>query len=67
MGIHLELTGDDVTECTGGPQELNDEHLNFRCPSLSAPWPMACILQFMTVCLWRIAEDLVGLWPMAKR
>jgi 3-deoxy-7-phosphoheptulonate synthase len=27
-GVHLELTGEDVTECTGGAQNLSDEDLN---------------------------------------
>ncbi len=27
-GVHFELTGDDVTECTGGPQELSDADLS---------------------------------------
>lgn len=27
MGVHLELTGEDVTECTGGVQGLVDEDL----------------------------------------
>jgi len=26
-GVHFELTGQDVTECTGGPQELSEEDL----------------------------------------
>jgi 3-deoxy-7-phosphoheptulonate synthase len=26
-GIHLELTGDDVTECTGGPGDLSEQDL----------------------------------------
>jgi 3-deoxy-7-phosphoheptulonate synthase len=31
-GVHLELTGDQVTECTGGSQELADKdlHTNFQ-------------------------------------
>lgn len=30
-GVHFELTGDNVTECTGGPQNLSDGdlHLNY--------------------------------------
>merc|ERR1719253_927401 len=27
MGVHFELTGEDVTECIGGPQELSAESL----------------------------------------
>jgi len=26
-GVHLELTGDEVTECTGGAEQLNESHL----------------------------------------
>ena len=26
-GVHIELTGDDVTECTGGARDLKDEEL----------------------------------------
>lgn len=29
-GCHLEMTGDDVTECVGGPQNLTSEHLRQR-------------------------------------
>jgi 3-deoxy-7-phosphoheptulonate synthase len=29
-GVHLELTGDNVTECTGGSRELLDEHLHIN-------------------------------------
>jgi 3-deoxy-7-phosphoheptulonate synthase len=40
-GIHLELTGDDVTECLGGSDEIEDEqlstHYNTACdPRLNA-------------------------------
>ena len=27
-GVHFELTGEDVTECTGGPQDLQDVQLS---------------------------------------
>lgn len=27
-GVHLELTGDNVTECVGGSTELDEQHLN---------------------------------------
>mmetsp|Transcript_17789 Transcript_17789/g.21922 ORF Transcript_17789/g.21922 Transcript_17789/m.21922 type:complete len:483 (-) Transcript_17789:2898-4346(-) len=29
-GVHFELTGDNVTECTGGPENLTDAHLPER-------------------------------------
>eukprot|EP00469_Lotharella_globosa_P007893 CAMPEP_0167781746 /NCGR_PEP_ID=MMETSP0111_2-20121227/6106_1 /TAXON_ID=91324 /ORGANISM="Lotharella globosa, Strain CCCM811" /LENGTH=516 /DNA_ID=CAMNT_0007672447 /DNA_START=151 /DNA_END=1701 /DNA_ORIENTATION=+ len=34
-GIHLELTGEDVTECVGGPQQLGEEDLKTN-------WKSAC-------------------------
>ena len=27
-GVHFELTGEDVTECVGGPQNLADQDLH---------------------------------------
>ena len=27
-GVHFELTGEDVTECTGGPQQLSEADLS---------------------------------------
>ena len=27
-GVHFELTGEDVTECVGGPQELSEDDLS---------------------------------------
>jgi 3-deoxy-7-phosphoheptulonate synthase len=29
-GIHLELTGKDVTECLGGPQQISEKDLSSR-------------------------------------
>ena len=29
-GVHLEMTGQNVTECTGGAQEITDIHLRDR-------------------------------------
>ena len=29
-GVHFEMTGQDVTECTGGAQAISDEDLNAR-------------------------------------
>lgn len=44
-GVHLELTGEKVTECMGGPQDLSDGDLNLNytsyCdPRLNAPQAM---------------------------
>jgi len=36
-GVHFELTGDNVTECTGGPQDLVDSDLPQRYTSLCDP------------------------------
>jgi 3-deoxy-7-phosphoheptulonate synthase len=36
-GIHVELTGDDVTECLGGGDEILDGHLNRRYETACDP------------------------------
>lgn len=36
-GVHLELTGDAVTECLGGSEELGEEDLQVRYTSLCDP------------------------------
>lgn len=36
-GVHLEFTGDDVTECLGGEREILEEHLGSRYESLCDP------------------------------
>jgi 3-deoxy-7-phosphoheptulonate synthase len=36
-GIHLELTGDDVTECLGGAEEVIDAHLGTRYETACDP------------------------------
>jgi 3-deoxy-7-phosphoheptulonate synthase len=36
-GIHLELTGDDVTECLGGGDDLGDGDLDFRYETMCDP------------------------------
>ncbi|TCJ23743.1 class II 3-deoxy-7-phosphoheptulonate synthase [Nocardioides jejuensis] len=36
-GLHVELTGDDVTECVGGGEMLSDEDLNQRYESVCDP------------------------------
>jgi 3-deoxy-7-phosphoheptulonate synthase len=36
-GVHFELTGEDVTECTGGARGLTDEDLNRRYKSQVDP------------------------------
>ena len=34
-GIHLEMTGQDVTECTGGAQKISDDHRERLYPTRS--------------------------------
>jgi len=36
-GVHLEFTGEDVTECLGGADELQEEHLASRYETLLDP------------------------------
>ena len=36
-GLHVELTGQDVTECRGGSQNLTDEHLQTRYTTACDP------------------------------
>jgi 3-deoxy-7-phosphoheptulonate synthase len=36
-GVHLELTGDDVTECLGGADEVLDTHLSSRYETACDP------------------------------
>ena len=36
-GVHMELTGDDVTECLGGGQEIADLDLQFRYETACDP------------------------------
>jgi 3-deoxy-7-phosphoheptulonate synthase len=36
-GVHIELTGDDVTECLGGSEEILDAHLGDRYETMCDP------------------------------
>jgi len=36
-GVHVELTGDDVTECLGGSEEILDHHLDDRYETMCDP------------------------------
>ncbi len=36
-GIHVELTGEDVTECLGGSEDILDEHLDRRYETICDP------------------------------
>jgi 3-deoxy-7-phosphoheptulonate synthase len=36
-GVHVELTGDDVTECLGGAEEVLEDHLDTRYTTMCDP------------------------------
>jgi 3-deoxy-7-phosphoheptulonate synthase len=36
-GVHVELTGEDVTECLGGAEEILDSHLEDRYETMCDP------------------------------
>jgi len=36
-GMHIELTGDDVTECLGGGEDISEDQLNLRYTSTCDP------------------------------
>jgi 3-deoxy-7-phosphoheptulonate synthase len=36
-GVHVELTGDDVTECLGGAEKILDAHLDDRYETICDP------------------------------
>jgi len=36
-GVHIELTGENVTECLGGSEEVLDEHLEQRYETVCDP------------------------------
>jgi 3-deoxy-7-phosphoheptulonate synthase len=36
-GLHIELTGDDVTECLGGAEGIEDHHLGSRYETACDP------------------------------
>src|SRR5207248_725828 len=36
-GVHLEYTGEDVTECLGGSEHVSEEHLDHRYETLCDP------------------------------
>ena len=36
-GIHVELTGDDVTECLGGAEDISEDQLNLRYTTTCDP------------------------------
>ena len=63
-GVHFEMTGQEVTECTGGAQEISDEKLGDRyrthCdPRLNAS--QALEMAFLTAeALKRIREEKKG-------
>ncbi|RYP06164.1 hypothetical protein DL765_009610 [Monosporascus sp. GIB2] len=63
-GVHLELTGDDVTECTGGSQGLDDADLSTNYTSFCDPRlneKQAIELAFLVADHYRQQRDLAGL------
>jgi 3-deoxy-7-phosphoheptulonate synthase len=36
-GVHVELTGEDVTECLGGSEEILEAHLDSRYETMCDP------------------------------
>ena len=59
-GIHIELTGDDVTECVGGGDEITDTDLDHRYETMCDPRLNArqsLDLAFRTAELIRLARD----------
>ena len=36
-GVHFELTGENVTECTGGARDIIDEDLNYNYQTTCDP------------------------------
>ena len=36
-GVHFELTGENVTECTGGAREINDNDLKIKYETACDP------------------------------
>ncbi len=59
-GIHIELTGDDVTECVGGGDEITDTDLDNRYETMCDPRLNArqsLDLAFRTAELIRLARD----------
>ncbi|MGO1768838.1 MAG: class II 3-deoxy-7-phosphoheptulonate synthase [Microbacterium sp.] len=63
-GLHVELTGDDVTECLGGSEKIDEATLETRYESLCDPrlnHKQSLELAFL------IAEELEQLWPRPRR
>ena len=59
-GIHVELTGDDVTECVGGGDEISDTDLDHRYETMCDPrlnGRQSLDLAFRTAELIRLGRD----------
>jgi len=59
-GIHIELTGDDVTECVGGGDEISDTDLDHRYETMCDPrlnGRQSLDLAFRTADLIRTGQD----------
>ena len=62
-GTHLEMTGERVTECTGGPEELQNEDLPMRYTSYCDPrlnYAQSLEIAFM------VAEYIKDVVPLTK-
>ena len=58
-GVHFELTGENVTECVGGPQELGEHHLPLNYTSYCDPrlnWLQGMEMSFLLADLLRLRK-----------
>lgn len=63
-GVHFELTGDNVTECTGGPENLTEANLPERYNTFCDP--RLNYAQSIEVA-FRLAEYLIHSEPSSPR
>ena len=67
-GLHIEMTGKDVTECTGGAQGIEDDHLSERYHTLCDPrlnGTQALELAFLAADAVRRRKAVPDMLPMA--
>lgn len=60
-GVHLELTGDNVTECVGGANGLNEEGLGINYETYCDPrlnYEQSLEMSFLVAKEWNRAQDL---------
>ena len=63
-GIHLELTGADVTECVGGQYDINAEELSKRYHTHCDPRLNATQALELAFIIWEVMRRRRGLGPM---